>query len=209
MIQLRIFHLTTRNKSGGYADLERAGGARTCRQASSPALLTNGMSVMALCLPPCRCAKRKKKGRRGEGLEMSGRFVVEEASYLWLSSLVGTVMAEGLESRVRKRSQATRKFNGKRGAAFTGALPSCCCRLWGPRPTMAKKRGGAGGQEESGIQQTRRRWWAQQRSRPASLWPWTRGKNRGGGPRRREPREKKGRALALRVARTGKGTGGG
>jgi hypothetical protein len=166
------------------------------------------MSVMALCLPPCRCAKRKKKGRRGEGLEMSGRFVVEEASYLWLSSLVGTVMAEGLESRVRKRSQATRKFNGKRGAAFTGALPSCCCRLWGPRPTMAKKRGGAGGQEESGIQQTRRRWWAQRRSRPASLWPWTRGKNRGGGPIRREPREK-GRALALRVARNGKGTGGG
>lgn len=99
----------------------------------------------------------KKKGRRGEGLEMSGRFVVEEASYLWLSSLVGTVMAEGLESRVRKRSQATRKFNGKRGAAFTGALPSCCCRLWGPRPTIAKKRGDAGGQEESGIQQMRRK----------------------------------------------------
>jgi hypothetical protein len=120
------------------------------------------MSGMALCWPPCRCTKQKK-GRRCEGLEMSGRFVVEESSYLWLSSLVGTVMAEGLESRVRKRSQATRKFNGKRGAAFTGGLPSCCCRLWGPRPTTAKKGAGAGGQEESGIQQTRRRWWAQRR----------------------------------------------
>jgi len=43
----------------------------------------------------------EKKGRRGEGLEMSRRFVVE-ASYPSLSPLASTAMEEELESRVRK-----------------------------------------------------------------------------------------------------------
>jgi hypothetical protein len=55
-----------------------------------------------------------------------------EASYPWPSSWASRVMAEGLERRVRKRSEVTRKLTAREERRrFRRCAGPCCC-LWGP-----------------------------------------------------------------------------
>jgi hypothetical protein len=181
------------------------------------------MSGMALCWPPCRCTKQKKKEEevrvwRCRGGSWSRRRATFGCRLWWARSWQRGLKAEcGREARRRGNLTAREAplsqvrcppavvVFGVRGRRWQRKEPAPA----GKRRVEYSRRAGGGGHNgaegQRGVlqpQNLRRH----RRSRPASLWPWKIGKNRGGGPRRREPREK-GRALALRGARTG--TGGG